>query len=86
MDIPNDIYSILGTSHVALGDKVMERLIDIGEWEVYNNGLDVSVTSSDSTHGVWLVVTGDFSDNKQCVAYAEQIAERLNETNTKEIE
>ena len=79
------VYSILGTNYVALGDKVMERIVDEGEWSVIQDGDRTIIGSTDFLHDVWLYVTGDFADVMQRQAYAELIADRLNKTKPKGI-
>lgn len=58
----------------------MMEIIEKGPWYagVAETNGKVFVYSDDFTHDVCLYVTGDFADALQHLAYAEEIAKRLN--------
>ena len=57
-------------------------IMDQGKWRVQRTGDLVWLMSEDFTHDAMLRVYGDFTDAAQCVQYAEQLAERLNQLPT----
>lgn len=56
----------------------MSEIIENGPWKVNRDARGTYVESGDFTHDVRLYVNGDFRDLEQRVAYAEEIAKRLN--------
>ena len=50
---------------------------DLGPWRMVVGNSDVTLYSDDFTHDVAIVITGDFSDNAQRIAYATDIQHRL---------
>ena len=50
-----------------------------GPWKVERRDGRPVVYSEDFTHDVTLVIAGDFADTDERIAYAEEIARRLNE-------
>ena len=57
----------------------MMGVIERGPWEVGKTSDGrVYLQSNDFTHDVRLYVNGDFLDDDQKLAYAEEIAKRLN--------
>ena len=60
----------------------MAEIVENGSWkaglEHPASGYEAFVESEDFTHDVRLIVDGDFEGPEQCLAYAEEIARRLN--------
>ena len=49
-----------------------------GTWKVVRTIRGIELFSDDFTHDAAMIVSGDFEDDKQHMAYAEEIARRLN--------
>lgn len=49
-----------------------------GPWKVVTYGERIDLQSDDFTHDAGLTVTGDFTDRAEKIAYATEIAKRLN--------
>ena len=60
----------------------MSEIVELGPWTAGldhpSQGYEVYVQSEDFTHDVRLIVDGDFEGPEQCLAYAKEIADRLN--------
>lgn len=56
----------------------MESVVENGKWRHGQDNGRVYVESDDFTHDVRLYVNGDFASNEQKLAYAAEIASRLN--------
>lgn len=54
------------------------EIVERGPWTARQDGPKTFVESEDFTHDVRLYVDGDFSSPEQKLAYAEEIARRLN--------
>ncbi|SCU75590.1 hypothetical protein CNECB9_2370164 [Cupriavidus necator] len=54
------------------------EIIESGPWKARHDNGKVFVESDDFTHDVRLYVNGDFASLEQKLAYAEEIARRLN--------
>lgn len=63
--------------------KGFRPIIERGTWKAIRQGHRIGVQSDDFTHDVVMWITGDFEDNDQRVAYAAEIAHRLNSVNVK---
>lgn len=55
------------------------EIVENGPWRAGNNRQEYFVESDDFTHDVRLYINGDFETHSQKMAYAYEIARRLNE-------
>lgn len=58
-------------------DETIE-IVERGPWYVHESDRNVFLWSDDFTHDAGLMVSGDFSGREQKLAYAQELANRLN--------
>lgn len=65
-----------------IADLIIQKSITVpverGPWSVVHYGDRVDIQSDDFTHDAALTVSGDFVDQAQKIAYAQEIAKKLN--------